>query len=89
MADIKNGDCLKIACCDCKLTHNFIVKLKRGKTESGDRATLSIFTDLKTTDSLRNGLQKKLQHFASAEEPSGKCQANTAENNSTGYGVYL
>jgi len=56
IADIKNGDCLTIACCDCKLTHNFIVKLRRGVTESGDRATLSIFTDLKTTESLRNGL---------------------------------
>ncbi len=56
IADIKNGDCLTIACCDCKLTYNFIVKLKRGKTESGDRAALSISTDLKMTDSLRNGL---------------------------------
>jgi hypothetical protein len=118
MSDIKNGDCLTIACCDCKLTHNFlvkkapaklrlgiyylrksvfliflnnrlttyytityclkrknkkrffsfqsmpnlnfaeliIVKLKRGKTESGDRASLSLFTNLKMTDSLRNGV---------------------------------
>jgi len=56
ISDIKNGDCLTIACCDCKLTHNFIVKLRRGATESGDRATLSIFTDLKMIDSLRNGL---------------------------------
>jgi hypothetical protein len=56
IADIKNGDCLTIACCDCKLTHSFIVKIQRGKTISGDRATLSIFTDLKMTDSLRNGL---------------------------------
>jgi len=56
IADIKNGDCLTIACCDCKLTHRFIVTLRRGATESGDRAALSISTDLKTTDSLRNGL---------------------------------
>ncbi len=56
IADIKNGVCLTIACCDCKLTHNFIVKLRRGATESGDRAALSISTDPKTTDSLRNGL---------------------------------
>ncbi len=56
IADIKNGDCLTIARCDCFLNHNFIVKLRRRATESGDRATLSIFTDLKMTDSLRNGL---------------------------------
>lgn len=56
ISDIKNGDCLTIACCDCKLTHRFIVTLRRGATESGDRAALSISTDLKTTDSLRNGL---------------------------------
>ena len=43
--DIKKGDCLKIACCDCSLTHNFIVKMTRGKTESGDRVSSSIFTD--------------------------------------------
>lgn len=54
ISDIKNGDCLTIACCDCKLTHNFIVKLKRGNTQSGDRASLSIFTDLKTTNLLRD-----------------------------------
>lgn len=51
---IKNGDCLTIACCDCKLTHSFIVKLRRGNTVSGDRASLSIFTDLKTTNLLRD-----------------------------------
>jgi len=56
IADIKNGDCLTIARCDCKLTHRFIVTLRRGATESGDRAALSISTDLKMTDSLRNGL---------------------------------
>ncbi len=53
IADIKNGDCLTIACCDCKLIHNFIVKLQRGKTVSSDRASLSIFTDLKKTNLLR------------------------------------
>ncbi len=52
--DIKNGDCLTITCCDCKLTHSFIVKLKRGNTASGDRASLSIYIDHKPTDFLRN-----------------------------------
>jgi hypothetical protein len=56
IVDIKNGVCLIIACCDCKLTHRFIKTLRRGATESGDRAALSISTDLKMTDSLRNGL---------------------------------
>jgi len=54
ISDIKNGDCLTIACCDCKLTHDFLVTLIRGKTQSGDRAALSIFINQATTDSLRN-----------------------------------
>jgi len=29
IAVIKNEDCLTIACCDCKLTHRFIVTLRR------------------------------------------------------------
>ena len=47
ISDIKNGDCLTIACCDCKLTHSFIVKLQRGKTVSGDRDTYQFLLTLK------------------------------------------